>query len=116
MFSLNRPDVVLPTQLRTEARNLYVLAGLQKSDGQIILKIINAESTSHNLKVTIENASGVGPMAELVLLTSANPADTNSFEEPTKVSPRKSKIKVGLTFVYEAPPYSFAIIRLLSNN
>ncbi len=112
MFSLNRPDVVLPTQLRTDTRDLYVLAGLQKSDGQIILKIINAESTSHKLKMTIENASQVDPMADLILLTSVNPEDTNSFEEPTKVSPRKSKIKVGLTFSYEAPPYSFAIIRL----
>jgi len=112
MFSLNRPDVVLPTQLRTEARNLYVLSGLQKSDGQIILKIINAESTSHKLTMTIANASKVDPTAELILLTSVNPEDTNSFEEPTKVSPRKSKIKVDLTFSYEAPPYSFSIIRL----
>jgi alpha-L-arabinofuranosidase len=55
----------------------------------------------------------VEPNGKIIVLTSANPADENTLDEPTRVVPVEKIIEnAGARFKHTFPPNSLTILRL----
>ena len=112
MFSLNRGNVVLPTSVAVSGNPLYVSSSLVQSSGQIIVKAVNANSST---MMTTFNLNGVASVASsaTVLQLSGNSGDTNSFTAPTHVFPVTNAISnAGTNFTVTLPANSLTIFRL----
>lgn len=92
---------------------VLAIAGKDEATGEIVLKVVNSgpEPASMSLRVNGENR--IASEGKVTVLTSADPKDENSFENPTKVVPVTKTITVaGANFAHEFPPYSLSVIRL----
>ncbi|HEX7780651.1 MAG TPA: alpha-L-arabinofuranosidase C-terminal domain-containing protein [Vicinamibacterales bacterium] len=91
---------------------VLAIAGRDERTGDVVLKVVNtsAQAASMAIEVSSTTAPATG---EITVLTSANPADENSFEEPGKIKPVTTKLSgVGRTFTYDFAPYSLSIVKL----
>ena len=100
-------------QERTLPRIDKVLAigGRDTKSGDLILKVVNSSPEPAPMTVTVTGAPQLGTQASVTVLT-GNPLDENSFEEPTKVSPKTSTVTVTPSFGHTFPPHSLTIVRL----
>ena len=63
--------------------------------------------------MNIQGAAGIAEEATRVLLSSADPKDSNSISQPTKIVPVTSKIKgIGPKFTHVLPPYSVTVLQI----
>ena len=59
------------------------------------------------------SGANVMPQGEQIVLTSEKPTDSNSMDEPERVSPVAESFRVpGSSFRYELPPNCLVILRL----
>jgi alpha-L-arabinofuranosidase len=101
-------------QERTLARIDRVLAisGRDDKTGDIILKVVNSAPEAQTLTIQL-NGTRTGTRGNVTVLTSANPLDENTFEEPTKIVPQTSALTVaGTSLAHAFPAYSLSIIRI----
>lgn len=114
MFMHHRPDVVLATEVKTDATpRLYALAGRDRKTGDIIVKIANLTGQERSVEIALQNAGTVARTATEILLTSADVMDRNTFEQPKKVSPVTREVAVaGAAFTHKVPKHAFVILRL----
>ena len=115
LFAANRPDVALPLTLpdASPARpTLFGVAGLRRSTREVILKIVNTAEQPVSLTLDLQGAA-VAPLGSETVLTSGALGDENSFDAPTRVAPRESRI-VGLSsvFPHTFPARSLTILRV----
>ncbi|HTQ51238.1 MAG TPA: alpha-L-arabinofuranosidase C-terminal domain-containing protein [Candidatus Acidoferrales bacterium] len=118
LFSRNRGDVVLPTQLEgikkspAGVEDLYAGATRDDRAGEIILKVVNATSQAISAMVNLKEVKRVGVGSETILTgTSLN--DVNSFAEPAKVVPKTRSFKAGgSVFKHAFPGNSMTVLRL----
>ena len=111
LFSLNRGDVVLPTEV--SATNLFATASRDNRTGDVILKVVNPTAAATETSIRLEGVVAVAPTAEATILTSAKPSDENSLREPAKVAPVTSPVRgVAREFRQTFNPYSLTILRL----
>jgi alpha-L-arabinofuranosidase len=93
-------------------RALYAVASRTKGGREIILKVVNAspERLSTQLKIT-----GVTPghTGKAIVLSSGNPDDENSIDEPDRVVPKSSEFRIpAAEFSYDFPGNSVAVLRV----
>lgn len=91
---------------------VLAISGRDEASGEIVVKVVNSspEAAPMAMRVSGANLTGAGT---LTLLTSADPKDENSFEQPTKVAPVVKPIRgASASFTQEFPPYSLSILRL----
>ncbi len=112
LFSLNKGDVYLENKADFgAATNLAVAASLDKATGDVVVKIANASGQAVE---TILHLAGVGATASegtLTLLAGEKTA-ANTLEQPGRIQPVASRIKVGKHFAYTIPPMSVQFIRI----
>lgn len=61
----------------------------------------------------MKGTGNLAPTATATVLTSANPEDENSFDEPAKVAPKESTIQnVAPSFRHTFPANSVTVLRL----
>ncbi len=95
---------------------VLAIAGRDERTGDIVLKAVNSAPEPATMSVQINGVGQVGTAAQLDVLTSENPLDENSFEQPTKIVPRSSTIAIaGPRFSHTFPANSLSIIRLRPN-
>ena len=72
---------------------LYASATRERKTGDVIVKVVNVAGTAVTAAIQLNGVGQLRGPARAVQLTSADPADENTLEEPTKVapSPRKSR-------------------------
>lgn len=102
-------------QERTLPRIDKVLAisGRDGVTGDIILKVVNSAPEAAPMRVTITGAPTLGTDATVTVLTSDNPFDENTFEQPMKVAPKTSTIRVtGPAIAHTFPAHSLTILRI----
>jgi alpha-L-arabinofuranosidase len=102
-------------QERTLPRIDRVLAisGRDDRTGDIIVKVVNSASEPQTMTLNFKGVAKFGSRASVTVLTSANPLDENTFEEPLKVTPRTSSLSVtGPSFAHTFPPNSLSILRV----
>jgi alpha-L-arabinofuranosidase len=90
----------------------FALAGTDKATGDIILKAINTAAEPVRATLNLAGTDRVSPDATLTVLKSDRLDDNNSLENPTKIVPVTSKLRViGTKFTHEFPPCSLMVMR-----
>jgi alpha-N-arabinofuranosidase len=113
LFANHRGDVILPAKLDgADKKRLYASATRDDASGEVIVKIVNGDSSPVEVKLTVNGATKPVTNARVLQLAGARP-DENTFAEPTKISPQESTLKFSkdkLTHTF--PPNSLTVIRI----
>jgi alpha-L-arabinofuranosidase len=92
---------------------MFAVAGKEEKTGDIIIKVCNPTKTAYATDMKINGAGKVAAKGTEIVMTSADPWDENSFENPTKVSPVTREISgLSSAFKYTFKPYSLTVLRL----
>ncbi len=88
------------------------IAGREERTGDVIVKVVNTMSEPATLAVRLDGTRVTG-RGSVTVLTSANPADENSFDTPNRIVPAVRPLtEMGSPFLHTFPPYSLSILRL----
>jgi len=99
-------DVTFP-----KTRSLYATASREKGGGEVILKVVNVSSDEQETAIKLNGAQLTG-VAKGIVLSSANPADENTLDQPRKVSPVETTIScAGSTLSHKFPGNSVTVFR-----
>ena len=91
---------------------LYYSATKDTKTGAIYLKVVNTAMTPQPVQINIKGAT-IAPTGEAITLTSADPTDTNSIAEPTKVVPVTTpETGLGSSFTRTFPAFSLTVLKL----
>lgn len=140
LYSRNRPDVVLPTQVegaRVELPllpakavatsgavailpyrpdfipPLYVVAGQDRRANETVLFLVNPFPEARAATIELQGGKAAPADAKSWVLSSGDLNDVNSFQEPRKIAPREETLAVtGATFARVLPPNSFTVLRI----
>ncbi len=92
---------------------LHAVAGRADASGDVILKVVNTVDAPLPTKVQIRGLSGIQPRASATVLTSPDPMDENTIDEPAKVVPVTRTIEnAGPSFTHTFPANSVTVLRL----
>jgi len=96
-----------------QMKSLYAVAGLARPSGDIILKVVNVSSSSHETQIDLRGAGPAIKSATATVLTSADPGDENTLDQPEKVAPVTRPADItSPQFRYTFPAHSVTILRL----
>jgi alpha-L-arabinofuranosidase len=91
---------------------MYATALRDSATGNVIMRVVNAEMSPRVIKVNLDGVKSAGRDLDLEVLA-GQPADVNTIDEPTKLSPKKQSINVaGTSFTHEFPAHSVTVLRL----
>jgi alpha-L-arabinofuranosidase len=77
------------------------------------VKVVNASHSPTETEIQLNGAKQLAREAKLIVLTSDNPTDENSLDEPLKVSPKADTLKLsGTKFKHTFPGKSLTILRV----
>jgi alpha-L-arabinofuranosidase len=118
LFSRNRGDRVLPTQIanppvRLNKRpSLFVSASYNETGKEVILKAVNLTNEAQ-VTVSFQGPAKVGPTVSTTVLTCGNLTARNSLSEPKDIVPVSSTERIETpTFKYSLKPYSMTVLRV----
>jgi alpha-L-arabinofuranosidase len=117
MFSVNRGSRVLPVQINGSAKNgqqnLFVSASIDDRTGEAVLKMVNTEASSRELRINLAGAAKVGSFGKAYVLAGSDLKAENSLDEPTKVAPdrRQGDVSSG-EFTFRVAPNSLTVLRI----
>ncbi len=114
LFSIHKGTKVVPVTRNNEViagkDSLYASATYDENTKELIIKIVNAAPVEQVQNIELNKK---GSNASLIVLQSDDLESMNSFEDPMKVSPKTSALKVnGKKFDFKAAPYSVNVIRM----
>lgn len=110
MFSRNVGDAILKVTLADSP--LLTSVTRQRRSGTIFIKHVNPEAAAQTVSITLQGVRSVRPEATSTTLA-AVPDETNSIDDPTKVTPVVSKVKgIQPTFTYTFPPHSVTVLQI----
>jgi alpha-N-arabinofuranosidase len=124
LFSANRPDVVLPTMVEAPAttvgtnnvHQIYALAGLDRRQNEVILKVVNPTPADAVVTVQLRGASKIGNQARLITLGNSDANAENKLDAPNAVVPVEHQMKLqGAKFSATFAPNSLSILRVPVN-
>src|SRR5262249_53461459 len=117
LFSLNRGSRILPTQINGSTKNgqqnLFTSASIDDRTGEVILKIVNTDAASREVRINLAGAAKVGSQGKVSILTGADLKAENSLDEPTRVAPveRQFAVQSG-EFTFSLAPNSLSVLRI----
>src|SRR5215813_1453214 len=117
LFSVNRGSRVLPVQLNGSAKNgqqnLFASASVDDRTGEAILKIVNTDAASREVRINLAGAAKVGSSGNAFILTGADLKAENSLDEPTRIAPveREFAVQSG-EFTFTLAPNSLSVLRI----
>lgn len=115
MFANNACTHILSCRKAEEisTEGIYTSVGTDEND-DIIIKLVNTSDAPVETTFDFENINinAYNNTAEITLLTGERLYDTNSFKEPTLLTPSGSSVDIGQSFIYTAAKYSVSIIRI----
>ena len=101
--------------LETTIENIqrYVVSGYDENAGELIVKFVNATEEPFTTSINLQNVTSVEGRGKVVTLTSADPKDENTLEDPKKVFPRESTYNgFSERFDYTFEPWSLTVLRI----
>ena len=102
---------------RANVKSLCASAARDDNSGDIILKIVNASHAPVKTQIDLKGVVNLTGSCNATVLTSANPLDENTLEEPTRISPKTEMMKVsGTTIKRSFPGNSLTIMRLATKS
>jgi alpha-N-arabinofuranosidase len=110
MFSRNAGDTILKA---TMAGAPLLTSVTQDSKSRtILIKHVNPQPTPQTVKIDLPGVRSIRNTATAIVLA-ADPNDTNSIDEPTKVVPRSVRVSgISPSFIHTFPPNSISILKL----
>ena len=94
-------------------KSLYASASRVEKNGDVILKVVNVASDAQSTQIKLNGVSKVNGPAQAIVLTSENPTDENTLENPTKVAPVTQNIEVnGPLLRHSFPGNSVTVLRV----
>jgi alpha-L-arabinofuranosidase len=97
----------------TEPQKVFAIAGRDNRTGDIIIKVVNADSTPYQTAISLSGVEEVDPVATLIELRADSPEAENSFAEPVKYVPKRSDITgIKKSFATNFPPFSISVLRI----
>lgn len=112
MFNAQRGDEILASSAAI-ATGMFHSVTRDRASGQIFVKVVNALGTPRRVHLDIAGAGKLAAEAELTVLSSARPEDTNTLAEPAKVVPIASAERIaGAAFDHTFPAYSITVLAL----
>jgi alpha-L-arabinofuranosidase len=117
LFSTNKGSQVLPMVQEnlpvTGQQGLYASAVLDKTTGEVIIKVVNASAETKTPDVELKGVSKINPTGKMTVLKNEKLEGVNSLNEPLAISPVEQPIalkgkRVNLTL----SPYSFSVVRI----
>jgi alpha-N-arabinofuranosidase len=113
MFANHVGTETVASELEGAGDRLFYTVTRDAAKGMVYLKIVNASSKAQDLRITLDGAKDVKPMAKLVRLTAATTAATNTITDPKRVVPVESVVKgVSKEFTRTVPGYSIDVLEL----
>src|SRR5262245_12942753 len=117
LFSVNRGSRILPVQLNGSAKNgqqnLFASASIDDLTGEVILKIVNTEAASREIRVNLAGAAKVGSTGKAFILAGAELKAENSLDEPRKIAPVEREIAVSSgEFSFTLASNSLSVLRI----
>ncbi len=81
--------------------------------GEVILKIVNTETSSKDVRINLAGAAKVGSSGKAFILAGADLKTENSLDEPRKVAPVEREIPVSSNeFSFTLASNSFSVLRI----
>lgn len=117
MFMNNQGDYYFDKVVsKDESNNLLATSCVQDSKtGDVILKLVNAETKAMPMKVDLSRFKGLQPNGQIEVFQ-GNADDENTFDNLLKIAPTKSDYTIKGRFEYSAPAMSITIIRFETKN
>jgi alpha-N-arabinofuranosidase len=114
LFSCNRGDEILPTELASEpAQKLFASAVRDDKTGEVILKVVNGSETAAPIEIKLTGAAKVDATARATVLAGTNLRDENRIGQPNVVKPVESSATVsGSNFTRTFEPWSLTVLRV----
>jgi alpha-L-arabinofuranosidase len=102
--------------IRTSVKGLFTSAARDDKSGDVILKVVNVSFESLAAQIELKGAGALTGSGKAVVLTSGNPLDENTLEDPTKVSPKTEMVQFsGNLLTRSFPGNSLTVIRLTTS-
>ena len=100
-------------EARIEQSRQYVVSGYDETTGEEVIKFVNATEKPFTARIELAGAESVGRTGKAIVLTSGDPSDENSLDNPEKVVPEERVYK-GFSdrFTYTFDPWSFTVLRI----
>jgi alpha-L-arabinofuranosidase len=117
MFMTNQGDTYFNNVISKDVKDSTLAAScvFDSKSRDIILKMVNAGNVSRTMKINLSNFKNIVPDAQKSVLT-VNAGAENTFENPEKIVPGLSTIKVSSKFEYSAPASSLTVVRIKTKN
>ena len=97
--------------------SLYATAAMDATSGDLIVKVVNASAGPLETELDLSGAKNLSGKGTATLLTSENPTEENSLDNPTKVAPKLEPVSFsGTTLTRTFPGNSFTVLRLKTGN
>lgn len=91
----------------------YAVAGIDRDRDELVVKLVNGRTEPWRTTLALSGAATGAADARCIVLTSGSIADENSFDDPLKVSPRESSLRVeGRDIPLTCAPQSLTILRI----
>lgn len=100
-------------EARIEQSRQYVVSGYDETTGEAVIKFVNATEKPFTAGIELAGAESVGRTGKAIVLTSGDPSDENSLDNPGKVVPEERVYKeFSDRFTYTFDPWSFTVLRI----
>ena len=76
-------------EARIEQSRQYVVSGYDETTGEAVIKFVNATEKPFTAGIELAGAESVGRTGKAIVLTSGDPSDENSLDDPGKVVPEE---------------------------
>ena len=89
---------------------MLAIAGRDERAGDVIIKAVNTGPEPADDDVRSPDARTIAPTGRLTVMSSPDPLDGESFEQPKLITPVTTTVTgLGRTFTRTLPPYSLSI-------
>ena len=99
--------------VRPSPKSLYAVASRTANRKSVILKLVNAGNAPRRIAFDLKGVRSVAPKGRVMVMTSTDGNDENSFERPRHVAPMESVVTgIGKSFARTMPARSITVLRL----
>jgi alpha-L-arabinofuranosidase len=116
LFSVNQGDVqfsnVISSPLSDSVKNTLATSCVKDTKtGDIILKLVNASTTTKQARVNLSGLGSINRLATSTILTGDSKME-NTCDSPQNIVPKTSDFRASKLFTYDAPANSLTVIRI----
>jgi alpha-N-arabinofuranosidase len=113
MFSTHLGTEVVPAALNNAPPRLFASATRDEKMHKLLVKVVNATSTSRSLAIALTGVNKLAPQATLTTMSGKTPNATNSITHPNAVVPVTRTVPVvGPKFTQNFAPNSVNVLEL----